>query len=129
MRLCILTIPFRFYARRFTKTYTKTSALNQKKCLGYARLIGRTVAKISDHTPWESKCLVQAMATKILLRRFRISNDMLIGVAYDEQDKFIAHAWIKVEDTVIVGGAKSEETYKVIQSFADTTIFSNLSHQ
>ena len=124
MRICILIIPFRIIAKRLTIVYTKTTTLNEHKRLGYALLIGRTISKISQKTPWQSKCLVQALVAKILLRRFKITNNLVIGVGFDTGSEFIAHAWVDVGGITIVGETK-KNLYKSIKSFADTNSSGN----
>ncbi len=119
MRICILTIPFRYYARRLKKVYATSSLLSEKVQLGYARLIGRFITKVSRFTPWQSKCLVQALVAKILFRRFKIMNNMFIGVGFDDKGKFIAHTWIDVGGVTVLGGVDNTR-FKIMSSFADS---------
>lgn len=46
-----------------------------------AALIARSVAAVSRRVPWESKCLVQASAARIMLNKRGISNMMFLGVS------------------------------------------------
>lgn len=120
-QVVIWTIPFRVYARKLEKTLAlqKTSNSNHQTRLGYAKLIGWKVTRISRYTPWPSKCLVQALTVKFLLRKFAIANEMLIGVALDEKQKLTAHAWVNVEEFTVVGGANSKDEFKVMKIFID----------
>ena len=119
MRISILLFPFRYYAKRLSIIFNSPCRLSYAKQLGYARLIGRSIAIVSRYTPWQSKCLVQALVAKLLLRRFKIENILVIGVNFDKGTDFIAHAWVDVASTTMVGGTDNKQ-YKAIKSFADT---------
>lgn len=120
-QVIIWVVPFRIYARRLENNFKiMPKNHNEARANGYARLIGRLVGRIARITPWPSKCLVQAMAVKLLLRRFKIANEMLIGVALDDKQKLTAHAWVNVTDITVVGGANSVNEFKVIKIFRDS---------
>lgn len=120
-QVIIWIVPFRIYARRLENNFKiMPKNHNEARTNGYARLIGRLVARIARITPWPSKCLVQAMTVKLLLRRFKIANEMLIGVALDDKQKLTAHAWVNVTDITVVGGANSINEFKVIKIFRDS---------
>lgn len=123
LQVVIWVVPFRVYANNLEKEFTIYNVnKNLKYANGYAWLIGRLVAKVARITPWPSKCLVQAMAVKFLLRRFGIANEMFIGVALDESQKLSAHAWVNVATFIVVGGANSVNEFKVIRVFRDTYV-------
>lgn len=121
MRVAILTIPFRILVKLFLqpKTSSCSSKLAAEKHIIYARVIGRMTAMLAQHTPWQSKCLVQALACRFVLRHYAIANVFYLGVAKDEANKFIAHAWINCSSETIVGGSDSFERYKIISQFED----------
>ena len=68
MRIAILTIPFRILVKLFLqpKTSSCSSKLAPEKHAIYARIIGRMTASVTRYTPWQSKCLVQALACRLL---------------------------------------------------------------
>ena len=49
-----------------------------------------------------ASCLIQALAADAMLRRSGRSPDLRIGVVKDG-DLFEAHAWVELEDTVLIG--------------------------
>lgn len=120
-QVVIWVVPFRIYARRLDKKFTKMLVNSRPDQLagGYSRLIGRLVSRMAKITPWPSKCLVQALTVKFLLRRFKIPNEMFIGVALDDTQKLSAHAWVNVADFTVVGGANSVKQFKVMKVFRD----------
>lgn len=58
---------------------------------------------ISKYTPWESKCLVQALVVQIMLKKHNISSTLYLGIAKDHQKNPIAHAWLRSGADIITG--------------------------
>jgi len=56
-------------------------------------------------------CLVQALAAQILLGRHGYSGEIHIGVARDAKLGFRAHAWVKSQGKVLLGGSKELDSY------------------
>jgi hypothetical protein len=69
-------------------------------------------------TPWQSRCLVQALAARAMLLRRRIPARLCLGVRKDDNKKLIAHAWLQCGPIMVTGGAEATE-YKVLASFSD----------
>lgn len=79
--------------------------------------ISKEVTRVADKTPWESKCLVQALTAQYLLRRKGIKSTLYLGVGKEEEtQKMIAHAWIRVGEHFVTGGDGSK-TYAVVAKF------------
>lgn len=85
----------------------------------YISRIGWAIRAVSGRTPWESKCLVQAITGKVMLRRKRIHNTLYLGVAKDGDNKMQAHAWLRVGGQVLTGGGFVDNSYTVVAMFAD----------
>ena len=94
-------IRFKILRKPFNKlkeemgTYNKESKedveLSEYKVCKKIRWI---VTTISNHTPWESLCLVQALTVQNMLKRRNISTTIYLGVnKIDNEMK--AHAWIR----------------------------------
>jgi Transglutaminase-like superfamily len=66
------------------------------------------VAAASRCMPHAS-CLVQALATHLLLRRMGYPSSVRIGVRHDKRRRLAAHAWVESDGQVLVGG--SDERY------------------
>ena len=66
----------------------------------------RAVERTSRFVPG-ARCLVQAMACKILLARAGIESDLRIGVIRDEARELEAHAWVEIDGRVVHGGRES----------------------
>lgn len=68
--------------------------------------ISWTVLLVCRHTPWESKCLVQAITVKNMLKRRNIETTVCLGITKDKGDHILAHAWLKCGDIIITGETK-----------------------
>lgn len=71
--------------------------------------ISKTATLVSRYVPWESKCLIDAIMVKTLLKYYKIPYVIHIGIKKCDPEKnddkpFLAHAWVKVGDNVVVGG-------------------------
>jgi hypothetical protein len=73
-----------------------------------AENIGRVVQTVSRHMPGEKTCLVQALATQVLLVRRGHPAILHIGVLKTDEGTFQAHAWVECEGKVVVGGYELE---------------------
>lgn len=91
---------------------------------------------MSRHTPWQSRCLVQAIAARWMLGRRGVPTTLHLGVTRaaptdvhpeavlgglrrDERPGLMrAHAWLSCEDFVVTGGPLVSH-YTLVASFAD----------
>ena len=64
---------------------------------------------ISNKLPWKSRCLQEAIAMKLYLNKQKIKNIIKIGVKKDDSDNLTAHAWLTIDDTIIIGHHKTGE--------------------
>ncbi|QNK60618.1 lasso peptide biosynthesis B2 protein [Paenibacillus sp. PAMC21692] len=72
---------------------------------------------MSRHTPWDSKCMVQAMAGMRMLDRRGIPCTLYLGTARDEFGKLIAHAWLR-SGTFYISGHEVMDQFVVVEKFA-----------
>ena len=71
--------------------------------LRYAKMVSGYVNRSAENTLWESKCLVRALTAQRLLRRKKIDSTLYLGVG-KENDKMIAHAWLRCGTLFVTGG-------------------------
>ncbi len=65
-------------------------------------------------TPWNNKCLTMSMASRWMLQRRRIPSRLFLGVAFDDERKLKAHAWLGTRDLEVVErGAAYQPLYQV----------------
>ena len=116
-------IRFKILRKPFNKlkeemgTYNKESKedveLSEYKVCKKIRWI---VTTISNHTPWESLCLVQALTVQNMLKRRNISTTIYLGVNIIDND-MNAHAWIRCGKMYITGGNGSG--YATVAKFSN----------
>ncbi|MEB3100766.1 lasso peptide biosynthesis B2 protein [Ferviditalea candida] len=81
------------------------------------RRVHEAIEIMSKYAPWESKCLVRAIAAMKMLERRRIESTLYLGTAKDEGRKMIAHAWLR-SGPYYITGAEGMETFTVVGKFA-----------
>lgn len=72
---------------------------------------------MSEHTWWESRCLVRAIAALKMLERRQIESTLYLGTARDESSKMIAHAWLR-SGPFLITGSEGMERFGVVGKFA-----------
>lgn len=79
--------------------------------------IAWAVSVVSRYTPWESKCFVKALTAQIMLKRRKVSATLYLGVAKDENNNPIAHAWLR-SGTDIIAGGNGYKSFTQVAKFA-----------
>jgi hypothetical protein len=107
-RMMILILPFRQIAPWLGRTMAESS---HDFCRQHALAwkISWAVQTASRYTPWKSKCLAQAIAGKMMLRRRNLSSTLYLGLAKDEQGELTAHAWLRCGELILTGGQHHED--------------------
>ncbi len=82
------------------------------------RQITSAIHIASKYTPWDSKCLVRAIAAMKMLERRRLASTLYLGTAKDEGGKLIAHAWLR-SGPLYISGADVMHQFTVIEKFAN----------
>lgn len=103
-----------YLGEHMKKSLDENSETNQVKAIK----VSWAINLMSRHTFWESKCMVQAMTAKMMLKRRRIKSTLYLGVAKNDTRGFIAHAWVSCGD-LIVTGAKGVNQFTVVSMFGD----------
>ncbi len=116
-RLAILTLPFKWIAPFLGQHMAGTNEISSKRTRQKSIRIARAIRTISEHMPWECKCLVQAMAGKIMLRNRKVTTTLYLGVSKKETGELNAHAWLRMGELVILGGGGLEQ-FAVVSTFA-----------
>jgi len=117
VRLLLLLVPFRYITVWLGKHMEESPYIDENENT-FINRVGWAIQVVSKYTPWESKCLVQAITGKILLRHKRLQNTMYLGVAKDREEQMIAHAWLRSGNKLVTGGCNSS-MFTVVAKFAD----------
>lgn len=125
VRLVILTLPFRYlsgYLGLHYQNYELSPLVTEQQLLRAWR-IGRLAELVAKYTPWQSKCLVQAIMVRTLLGWYDIPYIMYFGVQLTGQqdEPMKAHAWVKVGSR-IVSGASGHKQFAIVSSYIAPSI-------
>ena len=119
-RGAVCTVPFKAivpYLRRTTPV--KTEAV-EHEWVEEARRVGWAVRAVASRTVWDSNCLAQAIAGRIMLWRRGIPSAVYLGAAKmdDVPGPLAAHAWLRCATGTITGAA-GQERFTIIAIFGD----------
>jgi hypothetical protein len=132
-RVALLLAPFRLVASRLGTHHGNIplSPLATNGQLELASRIGSLAASVARSTPWQSKCLVQAIMVKTLLDHYDIPYALYLGVAKTNPKAspdgvgsgtaLFAHAWVVVGSRVVAGAAGCND-YTVVSVFLSTSL-------
>lgn len=107
-RFGILTVPFRWMAPLLGHNH-QTSAfipLASPEQWRQALAIGRGIRTAARYTPWESRCLAQAMVARCLLGLRGLPYGLYFGLCKDSSEAggMHAHAWVCTGPVAVTGG-------------------------
>lgn len=75
----------------------------------------RRIKQIAALVWWRALCLEQALTLSVFLTRKRIAHTIFIGVKRDQQSAFAAHAWVAIDNEVVLGGPVDD--YQIIATY------------
>lgn len=116
-RLLLATRPFNQVAERLGQAGEESPPDISPRHEELAGQIGHAVETVARRTPWESRCLAQALAAWRMLHRRDIAGTIYFGVAPNPDKPFDAHAWLRCGTRIVTGG-KGHENFRVISCFA-----------
>jgi len=126
-RAVILTIPFRHIAPWLGHGLGTAAVMPLATSWQVARAmrIGYAVRAAARHTPWESKCLAQAMTARALLGLCRLPYALYLGVRVRASGTgtagIEAHAWVCTGPATITGG-HSFRRFTVVGTFVSSEL-------
>lgn len=104
-RFAILAIPFKRLSKYMGTLKEESSSTISDEQYREAGRIAWAISKVIKYTPWESKCLVQALTAQFLLYHKGIESTLYLGVKKDESEKnLMAHSWIRCGEFFVTGG-------------------------
>ncbi len=93
-RFLIKVIPMKTLEPRLGKRGKESAAEESIEHLRIAKLYAFHVNRVTEHMPWEAKCLTRSLTIARLLREKGIDSTIYLGVAKDEGG-LQAHSWIR----------------------------------
>lgn len=106
-RAMVLCIPFKHLVRSFSKKSLVSFHFSNSESIAKQM---RILEKAALSTPWESKCLVQAICAKWLLNHHKIKSSLHLGVRRGNNREMLAHAWLNYNGKTILGATENKFT-------------------
>ncbi|MFM7022546.1 MAG: lasso peptide biosynthesis B2 protein [Flavobacteriales bacterium] len=116
VRFLMLFVKFKRYEKRLgTRGVADNYTMNDHE-FQLAHNIAKALNGVSNYTLWESKCMVQAVSAKWMLKKRGIPSTIYFGVKKEGQE-LKAHAWLKVGEIVVIGRAGHKE-FKIVNYYS-----------
>lgn len=126
----LIKMPFVKVAPSLGVQMQETSIISDNVHTAVLKDIHEAIQIMSNHTFWESKCLVKAITGMKMLKKRNLECTLYLGTAKDENGKLIAHAWLR-SGSYYITGAEGKEKFTILGKFAnrndidlDVTFFS-----
>jgi Transglutaminase-like superfamily len=122
IRLGLLLLPFERLWKGLVKLgqpQPSTTVVLKTEVKNEAQIVRQVIWAVNLSTrfsPGGAKCLARALTTKVLLDRRQCPCEFKIGVAKSEQGKLEAHAWIEVQNQVVMGQVNKLDQYTPMPS-------------
>ncbi|MGL5379009.1 lasso peptide biosynthesis B2 protein [Clostridium sp.] len=116
-RMVILFLPFNKLRKKMGTKGLESPEKVDKETYKVARDISWIVIQASKYTPWESKCLVQALTAQRLMKENGIPTTVYLGVKKGANNEILAHAWTRCGEYFLTGGINRGE-YTVVAKFS-----------
>jgi hypothetical protein len=117
-RLIVLLIPFN-RIKKHIGIYNKESSFDiENSQYKLIRKIAWAVNRASKFTPWESKCLVQALIAQKILKNHNIYSTLYLGIARAGEKEIRAHAWLRCGAMIVTGGYE-KNNFKEVARFSN----------
>lgn len=119
-RAAVIVVPFRWLASVLGHKKNAVSVESEPEILPTPKMrrIAWAVKYVGRHTLWQSNCLAQAVAGRLMLKRRRISSTIYFGMIKDSDGEITAHAWLKSGKLILTGG-DDLEGYVIVAAFSD----------
>ena len=108
-------IPFSKLAPSLGEYMIESTYHPKEKEIEVIKSVKSSIEIMSKYTFWESQCLVKAIAGMKMLRSRGIESTLYLGTGRDE-DKLIAHAWLR-SGSQYISGAEGMENFTVVGKF------------
>jgi hypothetical protein len=107
VKLCLLALPFETL-RRLLAGFSRTPARSGTFCESSLEAVVWAVDTAGRCVPRAATCLTLALTGQTLLLRRGHEAVVRIGVAKEDGERFVAHAWVESEGRIVIGGYETE---------------------
>lgn len=112
-RFKMLYLPFKYLKKQMGVAKSESKKEVPLSYYEEARSIRNIVLLVCKHTPWERKCLVQALLVQHFLKRKGIATTLYLGVNKDKQDHLMAHTWLRCGEMIVTGQYEKDHFIEV----------------
>ena len=116
---CLLWLMYSYLLVRFIplKCFVNVLGEHQKEAqsilnpeeLAYLIRLQKNMRRLKRNLPWNVKCFEEVIAAKKLLKKKAIKSTLYLGVARNEENKLIAHAWLKTDNRIVFGQNRQQK--------------------
>jgi hypothetical protein len=119
VRGALRVFSFRVIARALGLREGRAAEIVDAATVERAERIGWVIRVAAAHVPWNTTCLMEALAAAGLLRVRGIGGTLSLGVAKgaSPDDNLLAHAWLQCGDRVLTGESERDR-FAELTSFA-----------
>lgn len=101
--IIIFLSPFSWYSRKLGALGEVSSTEINAELMLKIKSIEKVMLRVKRYFPWRIKCLALALTAKYLLKELNIPSTIYLGVAKENPEKIIAHAWLQCMDVTVTG--------------------------
>lgn len=102
-RLCLLFVPMPRIEKMIGVRGAESEAEETLENIKLAKLVGFHVNRVTAHLPLKRKCFVRALSARKILMKRGVNTTLYLGVG-KEDDKMVAHAWLRCGQLYVTGG-------------------------
>ena len=117
-RFITLTCPFRRTVHLLGKKDMETPVSDEGVDINTTKQVSEAIRIMSQHTFWESQCLVQVYTARRMLHKRKQKTTVYFGVSQNNCGEMVAHAWLRCGRIFVTGG-NGHERFTVTGSFSD----------
>jgi hypothetical protein len=115
VKLMVTCLPLRWYASYLGKQHLVTAENNIENSYSMIFRISQAIVRSQKTVPWPTRCLVNAITAKVMLREKGLESTLYLGVR-KENEKMTAHAWLRC-GTFFVTGRRGMENFTIVSTF------------
>jgi len=119
IRMALSLLPFR-HVRRFVDQASRRRLSIEEHT--YRERVVWAATGFGKRLLTKRPCLTQALVVQYLFNRAGYPTQLRIGVAKGKENRLMAHAWLKDDESVIIGGHNPALTYTPLKPFQSAAV-------
>ena len=115
VKLMVTFLPLRWYATKLGVQHAVTLEKYNEMSSPVIFKISQAIVRCQKSIPWPTRCFVNAITAKTMLKKRGFESTLYLGVCKDNQ-KMTAHAWLQC-GTTFVTGKRGMGKFKIVNTF------------